>query len=91
MYTGVCSDVIMYVTAIECSTQMYQCLKLVITTQLSSNNNSLQLCYVFEAWQSAGGGVDSYSKLEMSTLLLCSVKIVILSTEIYFLLCCLFI
>ena len=48
-------------------------------------------CNDFEAWQSAGGGLDSYSKLEMSTLLLCSVKMVILSTEINFLLCCLFI
>ena len=64
MYTGVCSDV-MYVTilAIEYSTQMYQCLKLVvITAKLCSNNNSLQLCFVFETWQSACGGVDSYSK-----------------------------
>ena len=83
-----------YVTvlAIEYSTQIYQCLELVvITALLCSNNNSLQLCYVFEAWRSAGISVDSYSKLEMSTLLLCSVKIVILSTVIYFLLCCLFI
>ena len=69
MYTGVCSDV-MYVTilAIEYSTLLYQSL-------LCSNNNSLQLCYVFEAGQSACGGLDSYCKLEMSTLLiLCSVK-----------------
>ena len=53
MYTGVCSDV-MYVTilAIEYSTQMYQCLKLVvITAQLCSNNNSLQLL-LFETVQS---------------------------------------
>ena len=72
MYTGVCLDV-MYVTiqAIKYSTQMYQCLKfVVIAAQLCSNNNSLQLCYVFEAWQLAGGGLDSYSKLEMFTLLL---------------------
>ena len=76
MYTGVCSDVMFVaILSIEYSTQMYQCLKLVvITAQLSSNNNSSQLYYDFEAWQSAGGGFDSYSKLEMSTLLLCSVK-----------------
>ena len=73
----------MFVTilAIEYSIQMYQCLDLVVVTALlCSNNNSLQLCYFFEAWQSACVGLDSYSKLEMSTLLLCSVKIVILST-----------
>ena len=39
MYTGVCSDV-MYVTilAIEYSTQMYQCLKLVVITAQLCND-----------------------------------------------------